>query len=455
MLSCALVTDWAGRFLFAGCAATFFAAAADWPAYRGAAAGGVGEGAAPTSWNGDATAGPIRNIRWKTPIPGLGHSSPVIWGNKLFVTTAIAKAGKATLKVGLYGAGTSADDDGEQEWVIYCLDKQSGKVLWTEVAHKGKPRARRHTKATHANTTLSTDGKRLIALFGSEGLYSYTLDGELQWRKDLGALDMTPPDDRTLSWGFASSPVLFEDTVVVQADTKANGFLAAYTAADGREIWRIHRAPVSVSSWATPGIFKTGNRTQVVTNGYPYIVGYDLRDGKELWRLKSEGDIPVPTPFMAHGFIFVANAHGGKAPLYAIRPDATGDISPANGSRISSGLAWSEDRNGSYLQTPVVYGDIVYACTSNGIFKAYDAGSGRKLYEQRLGEGGAFTSSPIAADGKVYVTNEEGDTFVIKAGPEFEIMSRNGLGELVLSTPAISDKVMYVRTAEHVVAIGQ
>jgi outer membrane protein assembly factor BamB len=359
------------------------------------------------------------------------------------------------LKVGLYGAGTSADDDGEQDWAIYCLDKRSGKLLWNQVAHKGKPRARRHTKATHANTTLATDGKRLIALFGSEGLYSYTLEGKLQWKKDLGTLDMTPPDDRTLSWGFASSPALFEDVVVVQADTKSDGFLAAYDVKDGRQLWRVARESMSVSSWATPGVFRAANRTQVVTNGYPFIVGYDLRDGRELWRLRSEGDIPVPTPFMAHGLIFVANAHGGKAPLYAIRPEATGDISPVNSSRTSPGLAWSEERNGSYLQTPVAYTDIIYACTSNGIFKAYDATSGRKLYEQRLGEGGTFTSSPIAADNKIYITSEEGETFVIRAGPEFKILSRNTLGELVLSTPAISDKLMYVRTAGHVVAISQ
>ena len=413
--------------------------AADWPAYRGPGASGVGQGAAPSSWNGDAGSAPVRNIKWKTPIPGLGHSSPVILGDKLFVATAISSAGKAPLKIGLYGSGDSADDDGEQEWVLFCLDKRSGKVLWQQTAHRGKPRVRRHTKATHANTTVATDGKRVIALFGSEGLYSYALDGKLEWQKDLGTLDMAPSNDRTLSWGFASSPVLFEDTVVVQSDSKKDSFLAAFRAADGGELWRVPRSEVSVCSWATPGVFKTGNRTQIVANGYPYIAGYDFKTGKELWRLKSEGDIPVPTPFMAQGLIYVANAHGGKAPLYAIRPEASGDITPAEGSRSSAGLAWSEERNGSYLQTPVVYGDLIYASTSQGIFKAYDARTGRKMYEQRLGDGGSFTSSPIAADGKIYVTNEEGQTFVIKAGPHFELLGRNEAGEIVLSTPAISD----------------
>jgi len=429
--------------------------AADWPAYRGPGASGVGQGAAPASWNGDASTAAVRNIKWKAAIPGLGHSSPVILGDKLFVTTAISSAGKAPLKIGLYGSGDSADDDAEQEWVLYCLDKLSGKVLWRQTAHRGKPRTRRHTKATHANTTVATDGKRVIALFGSEGLYSYTLDGKLEWQKDLGTLDMAPSDDRSLSWGFASSPVLFEDTVIVQSDSKRDSFLAAFRAVDGRELWRVPRSEMSVCSWATPGVFKTGNRTQIVANGYPYIAGYDFKTGRELWRLKSEGDIPVPTPFMAHGLIYVANAHGGKAPLYAIRPEASGDITPAPGLRSSAGVAWSEERNGSYLQTPVVYQDLIYASTSQGIFKAYDARSGRKLYEQRLGDGGAFTSSPIAADGKVYVTNEEGRTFVIKAGPQFELLGTNEAGEIVLSTPAISDKVLYVRTAASVLAIAE
>ena len=428
---------------------------ADWPAYRGPAASGVGEGATPTRWNADANAGPTRNVKWTTPIPGLGHSSPVIAGNRLFVTTAVSSAGKAPLKIGAYGSGNSAQDDEEQEWVLYCLDKRTGAVLWRQVAHRGKPRARRHTKATHANTTVATDGKRVIALFGSEGLYSYTLDGKLEWRKDLGTLDMAPSDDRTLSWGFASSPALFEDTIVIQSDSKKDGFLATFAAADGRELWRVPRGNISVCSWATPGVFKTGSRTQIVTNGYPYIAGYDFKTGKELWRLKSEGDIPVPTPFMANGLIYVANAHGGKAPLYAIRPDASGDITPLAGSRVSAGLAWSDERNGSYLQTPVAYGDLIYASTGQGIFKAYEARTGRKLYEQRLGEGGSFTSSPVAADGKVYVSNEDGQTFVAKAGPVFEVLAVNQLGEYILSTPAISDGALYVRTPGNVFAITE
>jgi outer membrane protein assembly factor BamB len=210
-----------------------------------------------------------------------------------------------------------------------------------------------------------------------------------------------------------------------------------------------------VGSWATPAVIRAGGRTQVVANGYPFIAGYDFKTGLELWRLRSGGDVPVPTPFLAQGLIYVANAHGGKAPIYAIRPDAGGDITPAEGKRTSSGVVWSDERNGSYLQTPVVYRGVAYASTNQGVFKAYDARTGRRFYEKRLGEGGAFTSSPVAADGKIFVTNEDGATYVIRAGTEFELLATNELGAMVLSTPAISSGVMYVRTPSDVIAIGE
>lgn len=429
--------------------------AANWPSYRGPGATGVAEGPAPASWNLDSAAGKIHGLKWKTPIPGLGHSSPVLWENRLFVTTAIRTAGAAPLRIGLYGDGDSADDNTEQSWGLYCLDRKTGRVLWTQTVHKGLPRAARHPKATHANTSVATDGKTVVAFFGSEGLYSFTLDGKLRWKKDLGMLDMAPWADRSLSWGFASSPVIHEGIIVVQADAKANGFAAAFASEDGRELWRIPRAEVSVGSWATPGIVRGAGRTQVVLNGYPFIASYDLETGRELWRLRAEGDVPVPVPFEAGGLIYVANAHGGKSPLYAIKPDAAGDISPTPETRPGA-LAWMQERNGSYLQTPVVYDGIVYACTSNGVFKAYDARTGTRFFEQRLGEGSTgFTSSPIAAGGKVYVTSEEGETYVLRHGRQFQLLGINRLAEVVLSTPAVSEGVIFFRTRGHVAAIAR
>ena len=431
------------------------ATAGNWPAFRGLNASGVAAGAnAPTSWNADASAGPLRHVLWKTPIPGLSHASPILWGDRLYVTTAIAKSGNAPLKVGLYGAGDSAEDAGEQDWRVYALDRATGEIAWTRTADQGGPRALRHTKATHANTTISSDGKRLIAFFGSEGLYSYALDGRLLWKKDLGTLINTPAG-WDLQWGYASSPVLHKDKVVVVCDVKGGPFAAVLSAQDGRELWRTSRAGVSSQSWSTPAVVDYEGRTQVVLNGWPYIAGYDFATGKELWRLKTEGDIPVPTPVFEHGLIYVTNAHGGAAPLYAIKPDASGDITPAANSRTSAGIVWSEAKNGAYMQTPLVLGDLIYSCSDRGILKAYDARTGKKHYEQRLGGGTTgFSSSPVAAGGKLYFASEEGEVYVVKAGSSFELLATNTMGEITMATPAADDDVLYYRTRGHVVAIG-
>ncbi len=434
---------------------TTAASAGNWPAFRGPNASGVSAGgSAPASWNADASAGPLRNVRWKTPLPGLSHSSPILWGNRLYVATAVAKSGEAPLKVGLYGDGDSANDKGEQAWKIYALDRASGKIVWEQTACEGPPRALRHTKATHANTTISCDGKRLIAFFGSEGLYAYSPEGKQLWKKDLGVLINTPAN-WDLQWGYASSPTLYKDTVVVLCDVKGGPFVAALSAQDGRELWRTSRDGVSSQSWSTPAVIEHGGRAQVVLNGWPHIASYDFATGKELWRLKSEGDIPVPTPVFSHGLIYVTNAHGGGAPLYAIKPDATGDITPTPPSRSSSGVVWSEAKNGAYMQTPLILGDLLYSCSDRGILKVYDARTGRKHYEQRLGGGTTgFSSSPVAAGGKLYFASEEGEVYVVKAGPTFELLATNTLGEITMATPAADDGVLYYRTRGHVVAIG-
>jgi len=409
----------------------------------------------PLTWNGEPRSGPDRNILWKTPIPGLGHSSPIVWEDRVFVATAIRTAGVAPLRVGLYGSGDPADDDTEQRWTVLALEKRSGKGVWERTAHRGLPRSRRHPKASHANTTLATDGKRLVACFGSEGLYVYDLLGQLLWKKDLGAFD-SGPQGTELQWGYSSSPLLFSDRVVVQVDQKKGSFIAAFGLEDGGELWRIPRDEVSVQSWATPTLVETEGRTQVVCNGWPYIASYDVATGKELWRLKSAGDIPVPTPVFAQGLIFVTNAHGGRAPLYAVRPEASGDISLAEGRSANAGVAWSEPRNGAYLQTPLVYEDLLYSCSDSGVLKVFDAVSGRLQYVQRLGAGaGGFSASPIAAGGRIYVTSEEGETFVLKAGPRYELLSTNRLGETVLATGALSENVLYYRTRHHLVAVAE
>jgi outer membrane protein assembly factor BamB len=273
------------------------------------------------------------------------------------------------------------------------------------------------------------------------------------WKKDLGTFDVGP-QGYDLQWGTASSPVLFEDKVVLQCDQKVGSFLVVLSAKDGKELWRASREGTSGHNWATPAVVRAAGRTQIICNGWPYIAGYDFATGKELWRLKSGGDIPVPTPVFSNGIIYVTNAHGGPTPLYAIRPEASGDISP-DASNKSKGLAWYEPHNGAYMQTPLISGGLVYSCSDRGVLKVFDAATGELKYTQRLGAGvNGFSASPIAVDGKIYFTSEEGEVFVIKAGATFELLSKNLMGEIAMASPAFSEDVLYYRTRGRVVAIG-
>lgn len=424
----------------------------DWPSFRGLHASGVADGfVTPETWDVESSKG----VAWKTPIPGLGHSSPVIWKDRVCVTTAISGKADAELKVGLYGDIKPVEDTTLHEWRVVCVDKRSGKVAWSRTAHQGVPKIKRHTKATHANSTLATDGTHLVALFGSEGLFCYRLsDGKLLWKKDLGVLDSGFFQVPEAQWGFASSPVIHKDRVIVQADVQRGSFIAAFAVKGGTEVWRTPRQ--DVPTWSTPGIVQEGGREQLVANGWHEIAGYDFPTGRRLWTMKGGGDIPVPTPIAGRGLIFITNAHGGAAPIYAIRPDATGDISLRADEKSNKHVVWSTPREGAYMQTPLVYGDHLYSSRDNGVLRVFDAATGTRLYEQRLGEGTTgFTASPVAADGKVYFTSEDGDVYVLRAGPRFEQLARNRLGEVCMATPAISEGRLYFRTRGHLVAIGR
>lgn len=421
-----------------------------WPNFRGPDARGIAEGfPTPTRWNVAAN----ENVKWKTPIPGLGHSSPVVWGNRLFVSTAISGQENPNLKVGLYGDIGSVEDDTTHEWIIYCLDKQTGKILWKQSAHKGVPKIKRHPKATHANSTPATDGKHVVAMFGSEGLYCYDLEGNLLWKKDLGLLDagyfMVPE----AQWEFGSSPIIFEDKIFLQCDVQKGSFVAALSIKDGSQIWRTPRE--DVPTWGSPTIHRSGSRDLLLINGYKHIGGYDAKTGQEVWRLRGGGDIPVPTPIVAHDLVFITNAHGRMAPIYAIRLDAAGDISLKENETSNQHVAWSLPRDGAYLITPLVYGDYLYSCKNNGVLSCYEARTGNRRYQERLGDGTTgFTASPVAADGKLYYSSEDGDIYVIKAGFSFELLAKNNLGEICMATPAISEGTLFFRTRGHVVAIA-
>jgi outer membrane protein assembly factor BamB len=422
----------------------------DWPQFRGIRASGIAEGfTLPASWDVKAR----REIAWETPIPGLGLSSPIVWGDLLCVSTAISGQKDAGLKVGLYGDVKPVTDDTEHEWRILCLDKKTGTNRWQRSVVKAVPKIKRHTKSTHASSTLAIDGDRLIAFFGSEGLYAFDLKGNQLWKKDLGVLDAGWFVDPSAQWETGSSPILHDNVVIVQADVQKGSFLAAFDARDGRELWRTPRA--DVPTWGTPTVHEVKGQTQLIVNGWKHIGAYDFKTGKEIWKLQGGGDIPVPTPVVDSGLIYITNAHGPKAPVYAIREGATGDITLAEGATSNNGVAWSAARDGGYMCTPLVYRGIVYIVKYNGVLSAYDAKTGEVKYQQRLAGGtSAFTSSPIASDGKVYLASEEGKVFVLKAGPAFEVLAENDMTESVLATPAISEGRIFYRTQNRVVAIG-
>ncbi len=416
----------------------------NWPAFRGPAACGFADGyPLPERWR----------VAWQTVVPGLGHSSPIVWGDRVYVATAVSEAAEVPLKLGLFGDREAAVENEPQAWSILCFDKRSGELEWERVAHRGVARTQRHMKATQANTTLVTDGEHLVAFFGSEGLYCYSLDGELRWSKDLGIVNVSKYG---VGWGYASSPVLHGDRILLQCDAPDNPYLVALDVADGREVWRVARSGWCERSWATPYVHQSDQRTQVIANGWPYIMSYELETGRELWRLKGGGDNPVPTPFSAHGLIFIANGHGDSSPVWAVRPEASGDISLSGNQRSNASIVWSEPRNGAYLVTPLVYDGLLYSSTNNGILKCYEAQTGKLHYQQRLGTGAtAISASPVAGDGKVYWTTEEGKVHVMAAGNEYRELAVNDLGEETLASPAISEGLLYFRTRRSLIAVGR
>jgi outer membrane protein assembly factor BamB len=423
----------------------------NWPGFRGRGARGVADGhVLPTHWN---VAAPV-NVRWKTAIPGLGHSAPAVWGGRVFVTTAISGKKDPKLKVGLYGDISSVKDKTTHRYRVYALSKKDGSILWSRTAHEGVPQVERHMKASHANCTPATDGKHVVALFGSEGLYVYSVEGELLWKKNLGRLDSgfyTVPGSQ---WGFASSPVIHDGKIIVQVDVSKDSFVAAYDIRDGKQLWRTPRD--DVPTWSTPTVHVDDSRAQVIVNGYRHIGGYDLRDGKPLWNMRGTGDIPTPTPYVAGGLIFITQAHGGGMPLYAIKTSATGDISLENGTTANEHVAWSEPRGGSYMPTSVAYDGLVYILRDNGVLRCRDLPTGKLLYEERVGSGdGGFTASLVAGDGKIYLTSETGEVHVVKAGPAYELLATNEMDETCMATPAISEGLLLLRTRGHVVALAE
>jgi outer membrane protein assembly factor BamB len=426
------------------------AMAAEWPQFRGPDARGVDEGLAlPTRWN--VTTG--ENIRWQTPIPGLAHASPIVWRDRVYGATAV-KSGKSELKVGLYGDIRSAEERESHQWRLLALEKTTGKILWNTLGHEAVPRVKRHPKASHCNSTPATDGQRVVAIFGSEGLFCFDTGGKLVWKKDLGPMDAAYFQQPGAQWGFASSPIIHDGKVIVLCDVLTHPFLAVFDLADGRELWRTPRH--DVPTWGTPAVVDAAGRKQIVVNGWRQTGGYDLATGRRLWTLDGGGDIPVPTPIFAHGLIYLTSAHGRFRPIRAIRPTAAGNITPADPGQTNDAIAWAHARKGSYMQTPIVVGGLLFACLDNGLLTCFNARTGEVRYSEKLaatGEG--FTASPVSDGRHLYFASEEGNVFVVPASDRFAVVSTNRLPAECMATPAISDGMLLFRTRDSLIAVGR
>jgi outer membrane protein assembly factor BamB len=420
-----------------------------WPSFRGANASGVAD-EKPTVAKWNAATG--ENILWKTPIPGMSVSSPIIWGDRVFVSTAVSSDPKAGIRPGLYGDVEPLDDTSKHQWRLLALDKKTGKVMWDRLAYEGIPKTKRHPKSSQASPTPVTDGRRVIVSFGSEGLHAYDFDGKLLWKRDLGVLNSGWFYDPDYEWGLGSSPIIWKNLVIVQCDIQKNSFIAAFDVASGKPVWRTERD--EIPSWSTPTIYEAAGRAELVTQATGFTRGYDPATGKELWRLSGNSEIAIPTPVNGPGVIIVTNGYRGVQPIVAIKPGASGDITLKGEETKSDAIAWSMKRGGPYIPTPVIYRDHLYVCQTNGIVATYDVKTGQRVYQERLGAGGSFSASPVAADGKVYFTSEEGDVFVVKAGPTYELLATNAVGEILMASPAISDGVLFFRGVKHVYAVG-
>jgi outer membrane protein assembly factor BamB len=421
-----------------------------WPSFRGPSASGVADGQhLPDRWDGKTG----ENILWRTPIPGLAHSSPIVWGDRVFVTTAISSRPNATFKPGLYGDGDASDDRSRHKWMLYAIDKHTGKIVWERIAFEGEPRNKRHIKSTYASASPATDGRIVVAWFGSQGVHAYDVNGTPLWKVDLGRVDMGAYDIPSYEWGPASSPIIWNGLVLLQCDTQADSFVLALDAATGKTVWKTARQ--ELPSWGTPTVVTTGDRAELVTNAANYIRGYDARTGEELWRLGGSSKITAPTPIFANGLVIVASGRRPERPIFAVRPGARGDLTLGKDTASSAAVAWSKTARGSYMPTPLAYGGILYALNNDGVFDAYEVETGKEIYRQRLDPvGSGFSASPVAADGRIYLSNEDGEMLVIAAGREFRRISTNSMGELLMATPALSAGVMYVRSSSSLFAIG-
>lgn len=421
-----------------------------WPGYRGYMLSGVLDNAnLPETF--DIVKG--QNVKWITQIPGLGISSPVIWGNKLFLTTAVSETDKAGFKPGIYGDVTPVNDTSVHEWKVLCFDKNTGKTIWERTACKGVPKMKRHPKSTHANTTVATDGNYVVAFFGSEGLYCFDMTGNLLWQKNFGVLQSVFFVMKNAEWEFASSPIIHNGVLIIQCDVLENSFVAAYDLRTGNEKWKAARD--EYPGWCTPNIYKYGGKSYVAVNGYKHRGGYDFETGREVWKMSGGGDIQIPSPITWKDLIFFNSAHGESSPIMAVSTDAKGDITLKEGETFNQYVKWYLPRKGSYIQTMLLYHDRLYNVNWNGSVNCLDPLTGNEIYNGKLGQAKSFIASPVASDGKIYIVDEEGTVYIIRDGDKFNLLAEVPLNDICMTAPSITDGMIYFRTQKNLICIGK
>jgi outer membrane protein assembly factor BamB len=392
------------------------------------------------------------NVAWKCDLPGLGWSSPVVWNGKVFLTTCINSGNLRAPRKGLYIEDVDANkyppDKSEHVWKVYCIDLAGGSVVWEQTAHKGLPAKPHHIKNTLASETPATDGERLYVLFGNVGLFCYDLDGKLLWTHPIEA------HETRYGWGTSMSPVVYGDRVYFADDNEEKSTLLALDKRTGQVIWQISRD--EKTNYSTPYVWENPKRTELVISGINWVTSYDL-NGKELWKLKGKSILAIPTPFERFGLLYVASGHviWGENRIYAIRPGATGDISPIDRKPTSKFIAWYR-KIGPYHPTPLIIGDNLYMLFDRGFLACFNAKTGKIVYDKkRIPNGRALTSSPWSYAGKLFCLNEDGVTFAIQPGPKFEVLDTNALAEddMCMATPVIVGDKLLIRTAKRLYCI--
>lgn len=382
-----------------------------WPVWRGPSGQGLVAGTYPDTWSA------TENVAWKKPVPGRGNSSPIVWGDRIFLTTAYDGGRRVSLLA-------FRRSDGTQLWEAFAPDGRTGRV---------------HSKNGHASATPSTDGSLVYASFGSRGLAAFDFSGKLVWHKDLGDVDNYH--------GAAGSPLLYKNRVILYQDFDGGSFVAAFEGRTGKELWRTPRR-ASVG-WGTPVAVRVGTRDEIIVSSQGAVTAYDPDTGRELWVCNGNSFEVIPTPVVGHGLVFASSGRVG--PTLAIRPGGRGNVTRTH-------LAWTSPKGSPFVPSPIVYGDQLYMVNDMAsIVTSFEAATGKVLWQGRLGvaQREGFSASPVAVDGKIFFTNDQGETFVLRAGPTFELLRTNRIGETTLASPALVDGRWYIRTDRSLFAIGK